>query len=73
MTTEHRAIGRTLRAMGDALSRGDEVVFLAAYEVLRGELGPHNLKEERFLYPAIDELLIPSERTALVHRLSRPA
>ncbi len=73
MTIEHRAIQRTVGAMRDALARGDERAFLDAKALLVGELVPHNLKEERFLYPAIDELLIPSERTALVHRLSRPA
>jgi iron-sulfur cluster repair protein YtfE (RIC family) len=73
MTIEHRAIQRRLDAMRDTLARGDAPAFLAEHDLLLRDLGPHNMKEERFLYPAIDQVLTPSERAAMGHRLAHPA
>jgi hypothetical protein len=73
MTAEHREIQRSVDEMRDAISRGNELAFLASHQRLLGVLAPHHLKEKRVLYPMIDEVLTPSERAALVHRLAGPA
>jgi iron-sulfur cluster repair protein YtfE (RIC family) len=61
MRTEHRLIGKILEAIhekvkaGDPESDADEAMLLET-------LGSHNQKEERILYPAIDQSLQGAEQ-----------
>lgn len=64
MRMEHRQIGRWLEAIHDKVHEGsadsDE-----AEERLIAVLESHNMKEERILYPAIDQALDEGERAAI--------
>ena len=68
MRAEHRKIGAALEALhakvGDAdpQSDGEEEALIALLEA-------HNLKEERVLYPAIDQTLTDAERQGLFARM----
>jgi iron-sulfur cluster repair protein YtfE (RIC family) len=68
MRGEHRIIERLLeeilRTIGDPAKLPDQS-RAAFHEILE----EHHLKEEGMLYPAIDDLLAPEERDALVARI----
>lgn len=67
MCAEHREIERLIEAIGQALVAGEAPLPLRS--ALHRVLGEHNLKEERMLYPATDQVLDPEERDALVARI----
>jgi hemerythrin superfamily protein len=64
MRLEHRQIRDCLEAI-DAQVREDNPESDQEEQRLLGILGAHNRKEERILYPAIDESLDDHERRAL--------
>jgi hemerythrin superfamily protein len=68
MRGEHRVIERLLaeilRSIGDPARLPDQA-RAAFHEILE----EHHLKEEGMLYPAIDDLLEPEERDALVAKI----
>lgn len=60
MRKEHRMIGEALEGIHQRVKMGDS--NSDAYETrLLEVLGQHNLKEEKILYPAIDQSLNPKE------------
>lgn len=70
MRAEHRQIGRQLEAIhakvaeGSPETDGEEAALL---NLLRS----HNMKEERILYPAIDQATTPEEREAVFSKMER--
>ena len=69
MRYEHELIARHLAAMATSLDRHDGAGGRAACRALEAALGPHNVKEERILYPMVDNLLGDDERRTLTARL----
>jgi uncharacterized protein (DUF2249 family)/hemerythrin-like domain-containing protein len=69
MTIEHQLIHEALRAIDAALAAASVKDFEAATHDLVSVLGEHNAKEERVLYPIIDEASSPEERVDLVKRM----
>jgi hemerythrin-like domain-containing protein len=70
MRAEHVEIRHVLSAIRGALGRGDGAAFRRERARLENVLGPHNVKEERVLYPSLDRLLSPGERPELAQRLA---
>jgi iron-sulfur cluster repair protein YtfE (RIC family) len=68
MRAEHRQIGQQLEAIhgkvADQNPDSDQ-----EEQALLDLLGPHNMKEERVLYPAIDQVTSAKERAAVFHNL----
>lgn len=68
MRAEHRRIGEQLEAIHQKVgaqnpdSNQEEGVLLQL-------LGSHNLKEERVLYPSIDEVTTPQERLGIFRKM----
>jgi uncharacterized protein (DUF2249 family) len=69
MTIEHELIHEALRGIESALGARGAEGFDDAVESLISVLGEHNAKEERVLYPIIDECSSPDERSELVRRM----
>ena len=69
MRYEHTLIRAHLSEMNHALATDDGGGFGAASAALENVLGPHNVKEERVLYPAVDRALERDELAALAIRL----
>jgi len=67
MRAEHRDIEALIEEIGQALAGEGAALPLRAE--LHRVLGEHNVKEERMLYPATDQVLQPEERDALVGRI----
>ena len=68
MRAEHRQIGQQLEAVHDKV--GDQNPDSDQEEqALVDLLGSHNLKEERVLYPAIDQLTSPEERETVFRNM----
>jgi iron-sulfur cluster repair protein YtfE (RIC family) len=71
MRHEHRQIEEQLQAIDRHLTgqnAGDPPVEQALLTVLSA----HNLKEERVLYPAIDQVTTPEERGDLLRKIQAP-
>jgi iron-sulfur cluster repair protein YtfE (RIC family) len=66
MRAEHVLIRRSLGDLQRASTAADAGAFAKAAEDLAQVIGPHNLKEERVLYPISDELAGSPERRAQV-------
>jgi|SRR5579885_3507665 len=64
MRMEHRQIGRWLEAIHDRV-RAQDLESDEAEERLIAVLESHNRKEERILYPAIDQALDEEERASI--------
>ena len=60
MRNEHRRIGQLLEAIHDKVAEQNPDSDQEE-EVLVNLLGSHNMKEERVLYPAIDQVTTPEE------------
>lgn len=69
MRMEHEEIRREMAAALEALRDGDGRAARAHAEAMAGVLEGHNLKEERVLYPACDELLSPDEVREILGRV----
>jgi len=68
MRAEHRQIGQQLEAVHDKV--GDQNPDSDQEEqALLDLLGTHNIKEERVLYPAIDQLTSPEERETVFRNM----
>jgi iron-sulfur cluster repair protein YtfE (RIC family) len=57
MRAEHGQMRDTLSAMGQALAARDAQAYLGLSETLLMLMRQHNLKEERILYPMLDQAL----------------
>ena len=71
MRDEHRQVRAALGHMRRGLERGDARAYADGLRFLDSLLPEHDAKEQRILYPTLDRLLRPGERTALVERLRR--
>src|SRR3990167_5451034 len=60
MRTEHRQIGQQLEAIHDNVAEQNPDSDQEE-QALLNLLGSHNLKEERILYPSIDQVTTPEE------------
>lgn len=69
MRAEHRRIGQQLEAIHDKVAEqnpdSDE-----AEQALLDLLGSHNMKEERVLYPAIDQVTSEEERETVFRNMN---
>ncbi|WP_447974658.1 hemerythrin domain-containing protein [Nitrospira sp. Kam-Ns4a] len=68
MRMEHRRIGAALEALHHKVKIGDPDCD-AEERALLALLEAHNLKEERVLYPAIDQAIGDAERATLFQRM----
>ena len=68
MRMEHRKIGAALEALHQKVQDADPDSDQEE-QALTALLEAHNLKEERVLYPAIDNLLADDERASLFERM----
>lgn len=64
MRAEHRHIGAQLEAI-HAKVAGGNVESEQEEQALSALLGAHNMKEERVLYPSIDQMMTEEERDAV--------
>jgi hemerythrin superfamily protein len=71
MRDEHRHVRAALDIMRRALQRSDTHSYEDGLRFVESLLPDHNAREEHILYPALDSLLLPSERALLVERLQR--
>jgi len=71
MRNEHRQVRMALALMRRGLLQSDGIAYGDGLRFFESVLPDHNAKEEHILYPALDGLLRPSERSALVARLQR--
>jgi regulator of cell morphogenesis and NO signaling len=71
MRREHVAIRKAVEVMAQALERDDAARFREGEEALVQVLAPHNHKEERVVYPMLDEAVSEAECRALLERLER--
>jgi iron-sulfur cluster repair protein YtfE (RIC family) len=70
MRAEHREIGRQLEAIhGKVAERNPDSDREEA--ALLNLLGAHNMKEERILYPSIDQVITQDEREAVFRSMDR--
>ena len=67
---EHVRLRELERSAAGALARGDSIRARASMGELSQLLGTHNLKDERVLYPACDELLGPGGAKALLSAIA---
>jgi regulator of cell morphogenesis and NO signaling len=70
MRTEHREIKRVLEELHGKVQQGDSNTATEAQELL-SILGQHNDKEERILYPAIDQQLSIAEQQDVFVRMAQ--
>jgi len=70
MRTEHREMLKAVEMMGEGLSAGSAEGFRTGLGFLQEVMPGHTSKEERILYPAIDNFLSAPERASVVARLA---
>ena len=68
MRAEHRQIGAVLEAIHKKVQEQDPESD-AEEEQLLSLLGAHNMKEERILYPAIDQAVSDADRESVYRRI----
>jgi iron-sulfur cluster repair protein YtfE (RIC family) len=71
MRNEHRQVRMAVALMRRGLLQSDAVAYGDGLRFFESVVPDHNAKEEHILYPALDSLLRPAERAALVARLQR--
>ena len=71
MRDEHRQVRMGLALMRQGLHRADASLYDDGRRFFESVLRDHNAKEEHILYPTLDSLLRPAERSSLVARLER--
>ena len=71
MRNEHRQVRMALALMRRGLLQSDAIAYGDGLRFFESVLPDHHAKEEHILYPALDSLLRPWERSALVARLQR--
>jgi len=72
MRTEHRHIKECLEQIHEAVAAGDPASADAEHELLE-VLTAHNVKEEKVLYPWIDNAINEEEREGLLTQMQNPA
>ena len=70
MRAEHRRIGQQLEAIHDKVAKRN-VESDHEEQALVELLGSHNIKEERVLYPSIDQVTIQEERDRLYRNMDQ--
>jgi iron-sulfur cluster repair protein YtfE (RIC family) len=70
MRSEHKEIRSHKAGALAALRQGNADAARSAAERMKEVLTQHNMKEERILYPACDEVITPAERAELLSRLA---
>ena len=70
MRAEHRQIGQQLEAIHDKVAEQNPDSDQEE-QALLNLLGSHNMKEERVLYPAIDEVMTPEECKDVFQRMEQ--
>lgn len=68
MRHEHRQIGQQLEAIHDKVAEQNPESD-PEEQALLNLLGSHNMKEERVLYPAIDDVTSPEERETIFRNM----
>jgi regulator of cell morphogenesis and NO signaling len=68
MRAEHRQIGQQLEAIHGKVADQNPDSYQEE-QALLGLLGSHNMKEERVLYPAIDQLTSAEERATVFQNM----
>jgi regulator of cell morphogenesis and NO signaling len=68
MRAEHRQIGQQLEAIHDKVAEQNPDSDQEE-QALLNLLGSHNMKEERVLYPAIDQVTSPDERETVFRNM----
>ena len=68
MRAEHRQIGQQLEAIHDKVAEQNTDTDQEEQALLT-LLGAHNLKEERVLYPSLDQVTTQDERRALYRKM----
>ena len=71
MRREHEQIQDALDRMREAIDCDSADAFSLASSILLSVLPIHNAKEENLLYIAIDEVMEPPERAALIDKLRK--
>jgi regulator of cell morphogenesis and NO signaling len=69
MRSEHRRIGQQLEALHDKVVE-QNLDSEQEEQVLLDLLGSHNMKEERVLYPAIDQMTCEEEREIVFRNMN---
>ncbi len=70
MRAEHRQIGDQLEAIHQKIAEQNPESDQEEASLLKF-LGAHNLKEERVLYPSIDQLITPEECQDIFHKMKQ--
>lgn len=70
MRAEHRRIGQLLEAIHDKVAE-QNLESDQEEQVLLDLLGSHNMKEERVLYPSIDQVTTHEERGAVYRNMEQ--
>jgi hemerythrin-like domain-containing protein len=68
MRHEHRQIGQLLESIHDKVARQDPDSDQEE-QLLLNVLGSHNMKEERVLYPSIDNVISAEERDTVFQNM----
>ncbi len=71
MLAEHEQIRGLIKAVEDALESGEKDAARERAGELQDLLAAHNMKEERILYPACDDLLGPTGAKRVLDSLPR--
>jgi hemerythrin-like domain-containing protein len=71
LRNEHRQVRMALVLMRRGLRHRDATAYGDGVRFLESVFPDHNAREEHILYPALDSLLRPAERAAVVTRLQR--
>jgi iron-sulfur cluster repair protein YtfE (RIC family) len=69
MKEEHRRLEQLLDVTARWIAAKDGITTVESLGTLADLILVHNAKEERILYPKVDQALSPEERTELVARL----
>jgi len=70
MRAEHRRIGQHLEAIHDKVAEQNPESDQEE-QILMDLLGSHNMKEERVLYPSIDQVTTQEERDAVYRNMNQ--
>jgi hemerythrin-like domain-containing protein len=70
MRSEHRQIGQQLEAIHDKVAEQNPETDQEE-QALLDLLGSHNMKEERVLYPAIDQVTTQEERNVVYRKMEQ--
>lgn len=69
LSREHAEIRRILASMREALEQAELTAYRQRYQLLTMRLPGHYEREQRIIFPALDQALSPAGRASLIHRL----